>query len=535
MAAEPNDAQKANVDATQQEALDYWGYLIKPDKCGTETLDRLLKGIADVISKKFEPHDCQDLTPSQLSAFYREVGGNYDVLFIETPPSSIAFIYRSLGAFHSLQPAPDDDGYSCPAIPALKKKGFVTWQTIQLLLGPEEHVPFLQKAVQQFDVVDPETGNLFPKILPKECFPDRPDDAMEAWYQGVAERLKREAEEDAAEKDDVTRVHVEVDDSAPRMSSEMSGEGSADDRHGAAKYFEDPLYRKGRLRPTFVRRFSKASPRQYVEDRGRMVAHTVRHMWNPFNRRRSLPGRYEEDSFSDDDVTPIATAAPPPRYSHKRPLPPRREDSLSTTDSESDSDGPLSRHRPPVLRHRRSHEPATSPREYFPPTFDERRYSQDAPANKKQDGPAPLYGPTKSPLFATHVAQLQAHNYYDRRPALASRGSYRPHGVRYTVRPPSPREPDLPYVRDGYDPSSSSSIRPRRRSDEHIREREVRERSDKGRTRSHDRVKDDWDDRDRSRDRDRGRDKRDRSRTHRYVAGVQDGVGGRRYPVEQPW
>ena len=54
MASDTNDAsagaQKAgNADAAQKEAKDYWGYLIKPDKCGTQLFDRLLKGIAEVI------------------------------------------------------------------------------------------------------------------------------------------------------------------------------------------------------------------------------------------------------------------------------------------------------------------------------------------------------------------------------------------------------------------------------------------------------------------------------------------------------
>lgn len=54
MASDANDAsagaQKAgNVDAAKREALDYWGYLIKVDKCGTPLFDRLLQGIAEVI------------------------------------------------------------------------------------------------------------------------------------------------------------------------------------------------------------------------------------------------------------------------------------------------------------------------------------------------------------------------------------------------------------------------------------------------------------------------------------------------------
>lgn len=54
MASDTNDTsagapKTANTDAAQKEAQDYWGYLIKPDKCGTELFDRLLKGIAEII------------------------------------------------------------------------------------------------------------------------------------------------------------------------------------------------------------------------------------------------------------------------------------------------------------------------------------------------------------------------------------------------------------------------------------------------------------------------------------------------------
>lgn len=513
-------------------------------------------------SKKFEPSDSPDLTPSQLAAWYRDVGGDYDVLFTETPPSSIAFIYRSLGAFHSLQPSPKDDGYGSPTIPALKKQGFVTWQTIQLLLGPEEHVPFLQKAVEKDDVIDPETGSTFPKILPKECFPDRPDDAMETWYQGVADRLKREAEEEA----NGGRL---ADEPGPRTSTDMSGDGSsADERHGAFKYFEDPMYRRSKPRPTFMRHVSKQMTRP-IEDHGRAVTSRVRHMLNPFgSRRKNIPGRYESDGFSDEDATPIA-AVPPQAFrypSHKRPHPPRRDDSLSTTDSDSDQDRPPSRRRTPPLRHRRSHEPPTSPPEYFPAYYEGgRRYSHQHDPNSRVEGrgsktasPQPVYGPTQSPMFATHVAQLER-NYYDRRPSMPPKTSYRP--VPQNVKwgspsvPVSPPRDDVPYARDHgrerdrlggrdrdrdrdaapYDMESGSRSRRRRSTEDAAYPRE-RER-DAARTRSHDRVKDEWDDRSGSRERDLSRDdSRDRDRdrdrrVHRYVSGVQDGVSGRRYPT----
>ena len=46
---EQHAANTANADAAHREAYDYWGYLFQEDKCGTPKLDRLLKGIAEVI------------------------------------------------------------------------------------------------------------------------------------------------------------------------------------------------------------------------------------------------------------------------------------------------------------------------------------------------------------------------------------------------------------------------------------------------------------------------------------------------------
>jgi hypothetical protein len=430
-------------------------------------------------------------------------------------------------------------------------------------------VPFLQRAVEKYNVVDPESGSIFPKVLPKECFPDKPDDAMETWYEGVAARLKREADEEAAR----ARMAAEA---GPRTSTDGDG-SSADERNGAFKYFEDPMYRKTRPRPGFMRHVSKQDAIFPIG--AEAVTSRVRHMLNPFKgRKKSIPGRYESDSLSDEDATPIATNPPAPRYGiHKRPHPPRRDDSMPNTDSESDEELPPSRRRtPPDLRPRRSNEPM-APREYFPTYYEsDRRNSQTHYAGSrppsKATSPQPMYGPTKSPLFATQVAQMEARNYYDRRPTMPPRTSYRPvpQNVRWAGAPgpaSPPREVDQPYSRDhhrdrerdrdreretvSYDMGTGSSHRSRhrRRSTEdaaYPRERD-RER-EAARTRSHDRVKDEWDDRDGSRDRgksadwddqghyDRSRDhsrERDRDRRmHRYVqGGVQDGVSGRRYPV----
>ena len=135
------------------------------------------------------------MTPTKLAAFYRLVGGDYDVLFLDTPQSSLSFIYQSLGCFHTLQP--EQDPYSAPTIPALTPQGFVRWQTVQLLLGPEEHVPFLQEAVKRFDLLHPADGIPFPSILPRETLPTQPDPELSEWHDAVKQKLMLEAQASA--------------------------------------------------------------------------------------------------------------------------------------------------------------------------------------------------------------------------------------------------------------------------------------------------------------------------------------------------
>ena len=103
----------------------------------------------------------------------------------------MSFIYKTLGCFHSLLPA--SSPFDWPSVPALTPEGFARWQTIQLMLVPGENVPFLQEAVRKYDVPRPDGGH-FPKNLPKDCFPEKPDPEMERWYQEVTHQLGHEHE-----------------------------------------------------------------------------------------------------------------------------------------------------------------------------------------------------------------------------------------------------------------------------------------------------------------------------------------------------
>jgi hypothetical protein len=73
MASEPKKDQEqrdgsqehaANVDATHREAYEYWGYLLQEDKCGTPILNRLLKGIAEVVVSRRDSGAQVTMNPS---------------------------------------------------------------------------------------------------------------------------------------------------------------------------------------------------------------------------------------------------------------------------------------------------------------------------------------------------------------------------------------------------------------------------------------------------------------------------------------
>ena len=135
---------------------------------------------------KLEPGPNAELTPQRLAAFYRSVGGNYDPVFLNN--SGLSFMYKTLGCFHTLQPTPNP--FETPCIPALLPSGFVEWQRLQLLLSPGEHVPFMQEAVRRYDVPTAD-GGIFPKYIPREAFPDRPDEGMEQWHKMVTGSLEQ--------------------------------------------------------------------------------------------------------------------------------------------------------------------------------------------------------------------------------------------------------------------------------------------------------------------------------------------------------
>ncbi|KAI4196576.1 MAG: hypothetical protein LQ346_003194 [Caloplaca aetnensis] len=267
---------------------------VTPDQKAAATEDSKY-GAERMYSRQVAPWDVDSLTPTKLAAFYRLVGGDYDPLFLETPHASLSFIYQSLGCFHALQQ--EKTPYAPPSVPALSPQGFVRWQTVQVLLEPDEHVSFLQNAVKRFEIINPVDGTLFPNLLPREALPSRPDPEMIQWHEGVAQKLLVDAHE-VANGGLPAANHAETNSSTTTSSIASS----LDDHHSlmdTARYFTHP-----RPRPPFRPPPSIDLPRAI--DAPSSSNPTVSLPWG-LDRRRS--------STSD-----IHSAAPP-SWPHHDPAP----------------------------------------------------------------------------------------------------------------------------------------------------------------------------------------------------------------------
>lgn len=320
------------------------------------------------------------------------------------------------------------------------------WQTIQLLLGPEEHSGFMMEAVQKWDVKDPISGETFPKILPRHCFPMEPDEKMVAWYEGVSERLRREAEAEERQRD------IEAHQAGVRRildrKRDPDEEESVDSRSYTMAYFRDPLYRQKDGRPSIVRRNSKRptlSPRPTMMDKGKGAAstmgHVIRnigspHLWDGrhasnssrsrdrHGRRRSLPeNRFHSDeaptSAGNDNRFSPEHGRYFPHHHHRQPSIQMERPATASTDDTHDtwnSADPESvintarkHHREdPELRHSRSHEPTPSQKEYgdyFEGYDDPNRRRNSTYSNSTPEAGGPGFAPSASPLFASHIAR----------------------------------------------------------------------------------------------------------------------------------
>ncbi|OTB02999.1 hypothetical protein M426DRAFT_24227 [Hypoxylon sp. CI-4A] len=316
---------QAQPRTSEPNAKEYYGYLFNKDKSATHVLDALLRAIGHYISTNIGDKNVRELNPKKLAAFYRAVGGDYDQLFITCPYKSIAYIWQALGVQHSLQPT--ENPFDPPSIPALTLQGFVRWETIQLLLEPQEHVPFMQFAVRNWNLVHPDTGRPFPVDLPREAFPTECDPEIDAWHRECAQKLRDEA--------------------TPK------------DEHPPKRPSSDP-----RIHNTFTHvrnpQTTSASPRRRPEmdyfQRERPVAYThvsSTHYAGPYFSVNFTPGQQRRVSTSNSSSGSSPPSSPPRRRSHS-------DARRSEVDDPRGSGARLDPHRPPPPR-RHSHSRPYSP------------------------------------------------------------------------------------------------------------------------------------------------------------------------------
>lgn len=112
-------------------------------------------------------------------------------LFVNGPHESISYIWQVFGCRHTLEPT--DNDFEPPSIPALTPKGFVRWESIQILLAPDEHVPFIIHAVKNWHLTNPDTGEPFPEDISASSFPSEPDPEISVWIEACSDKLKKEA------------------------------------------------------------------------------------------------------------------------------------------------------------------------------------------------------------------------------------------------------------------------------------------------------------------------------------------------------
>ncbi|KAK3329312.1 hypothetical protein B0H66DRAFT_18755 [Apodospora peruviana] len=168
---------------------------IRTDEHGGCALRRIIVATTR-LTKSWQINEIGDkkvkfLTPAKLATFYKTAGHDFDSLFVEMPPQSISYIYQVQGCQHYCLPGEDD--YAAPLIPALTEKGFARWQSIQILLEPQLHVPVLQYAVRNWALKHPENGTPFPADLPASALPTETDMECDKWHQGCAVKLREEA------------------------------------------------------------------------------------------------------------------------------------------------------------------------------------------------------------------------------------------------------------------------------------------------------------------------------------------------------
>ncbi|KAG6233143.1 hypothetical protein E4U26_003135 [Claviceps purpurea] len=478
-----------------------YAYMFEKDKGPTKQFDALLRAIARHVILDIGDKSDTHLTPKKLAAFYKAVGGNYDSLFVDMPHAAISYMWQVTGCQHALQPTGND--FEAPSIPALTFRGFSRWESLEVLLGPEEHVPFLQYAVKNWKLRHPETGEDFPIDLPGSCFPLQADKDVDRWHKICATKLWTAA---AAAS---TTSNGEGSNSKPSSSHEKpyprfayvhvqepcSSSPLPKSRHPDTEYFGRPNSSHNPRRQTSQHKADRSPDRHHRDmsagDRG---------------RRRSLSD-YADPPPEANHATPSRGYSPSYLDPHakrssrvRRHSQPTRYSSESSVEEERGLDHREPRHRHPISP------PAPSIRRFVRTpgnpssqgTFSGSS-SPRADDSKRRSGPGPL-GTLRDKLSET-VSNILPNGLTSERPRPGSRqssgaGTVRSRRSREQVRP-SRLNPNLSDMgtEDSEDPATAEGDARRRRRlrDERTRDKERDRDRERDRYQSG-RGRDGWDD-----------------------------------------
>lgn len=210
------------------------------------------------------------------------------------------------------------------------------WQSIETLLGPDEHVPYLQFALENFEIMRTDGTTRFPPTLPAECLPNKADDQVMRWHEDCSKRLWKEYITPQAtprgsprprsytgppagtpvdnEKYKYAYTHVKLPP-GHSFSAQSSPRMRPGDKREREDYFNSkPIPSSRRSRPTTADsgrggRYEgqrRSSPEEYEDlyDRG---------------RRRSVPKNYYSGLDGSDLPTPGRATSHPASPTERRP------------------------------------------------------------------------------------------------------------------------------------------------------------------------------------------------------------------------
>ncbi|KAI5788209.1 hypothetical protein FPQ18DRAFT_55318 [Pyronema domesticum] len=171
-------------------AYENWGkHLvdIKPDTrepSPSVMLKALLRSIAEYIIHVMQPKDTYVVTIGKLVDFYAQFAVqqepvDWTTFFHGRSPKTLSDMFLDMNIEHHLIQSRHG---MAPTEPAMTVAGFENWMMTLLMTDPSREHERLCKIISQCTLYDRARACEFPKLLPRECFPTKPDHQIVAGW-----------------------------------------------------------------------------------------------------------------------------------------------------------------------------------------------------------------------------------------------------------------------------------------------------------------------------------------------------------------